>query len=101
MTDMTVAKTILEQLGGGLFARMTGAKRFTGGADSLTMSVAGRNENGAVNRVRVTLDPSDTYTIESFYCRGTNAAERFKESDVYCDCLQDAFLRATGLYTKF
>jgi hypothetical protein len=100
MTDMTVAKTILEQLGGGLFARMTGATGFVGSADSLSMKVAGRIEAGDVNVVKVTLDPSDTYTVEGFYMRAGKRAERFKESGVYCDMLQDCFLRATGLYAS-
>jgi len=36
MADLTVAKTILEQLGGELFVAMTGAKNFVGTEDSLT-----------------------------------------------------------------
>jgi hypothetical protein len=35
MSNLTVANTILEQLGGGRFIAMTGAKSFVGGEDSL------------------------------------------------------------------
>jgi len=39
MADLTVAKTIFEQLGGEHFVAMTGAKDFVGTEDSLTFKV--------------------------------------------------------------
>lgn len=95
---MNVANTILQQLGGNRFAVMTGAKNFVGSEDSLGMKV-GRNSMG-VSHIRVTLDPSDTYTIKAFSIRGGKVKEKGEESGVYCDMLQDAFLRLTGLYTR-
>jgi hypothetical protein len=43
MTDMTVARTILDQLGGARFVAMTGAREFVGSADSLTFKVSTRS----------------------------------------------------------
>ncbi len=52
MADLTVAKTILEQLGGELFVAMTGAKNFVGTEDSLTFEVGSNLKH--VSHVRVT-----------------------------------------------
>ena len=46
MSDMTVAKTILEQLGGNKFRVMTGAKNFMGFTDGLVMKI-GRNSSNS------------------------------------------------------
>lgn len=103
MSDQTVAKTILEQLGGPRFVVITGANTLTGHKDGLGMRVngkiaAGKIAAGKVNYVKITLDPSDTYTVESSYVRGTTITPRYKVSDIYCDSLQDAFEAATGLF---
>lgn len=58
-TNLQVAETIRQQLGGARFAMMTGAKNFVGGENMLLFSV-GRGAKAGINRVRVTLDPSDT-----------------------------------------
>ena len=39
MTDMTVARSILDQLGGARFVAMTGARELVGSADSLTFKI--------------------------------------------------------------
>jgi hypothetical protein len=107
-TDMTVAKTILDQLGGRRFVAMTGAKDFLGGAASLTFSLPARLAQDGINRVRVTLDPDDTYTVEAFKLTA-RSAERLAEQartpvwirrGVYCDGLAGAFSEATGLETS-
>ena len=40
-TDLTVANTILQQLGGNKFRVMTGAKNFVGSNDALTFRLPG------------------------------------------------------------
>ena len=40
MTDQTVPRSILDQLGGEYFVAMTGAGELVGSADSLTMKVS-------------------------------------------------------------
>ncbi len=64
--DLTVANTILAQLGGGgRLTAMIGATNFLGSANSLQFRFAAPATNGA-NSVRIVLDASDTYTVE-FY----------------------------------
>jgi hypothetical protein len=102
MTDMTVANTILEQLGGRMFVTMTGAKEMIGSDNSLTMRVNGRyNSAVRVNLFRVILDANDTYTVKAmFLSLSTGKLTLVAESsDIYCDGLQDAFERMTGLFT--
>jgi hypothetical protein len=57
MADLTVAKTILEQLGGEHFVALTGAKNFVGTEDSLTFEVGSNPKH--VSHVRVTQTPDD------------------------------------------
>jgi hypothetical protein len=100
---MSVALTILEQLGGRRFLVMTGAKSLAASESSLSMRLDSVNDQGhRIRAVRIDLDPSDTYTLTA-YGPGKEAydvVERYRQSDVYCDVLQDVFTRATGLYTS-
>lgn len=109
MADMAVAKTILEQLGGKRFLVMTGAKNLLGSPSMLQMDVRGSGPAGAVNRVEVWLDASDTYTVKAYrvhWGRDANGTRAWKVNDhgseagIYCDQLQAAFTRLTGLHTR-
>jgi hypothetical protein len=51
---MSVAKTILNQLGGNKFAAMTGAKNFVDCGDALSMKI-GRNKTSS-NYLKITLN---------------------------------------------
>ena len=97
-----VAKTILEQLGGRKFLVMTGAKNLIGGEHHLSMKLPGNARcNGKIcSGVRITLDPSDTYTIEAFVVRKLEYTVLDTHSDVYCDNLAEVFTRMTGLATR-
>jgi len=104
MSNVDVAKTILEQLGGGRFIAMTGAKNLIAGAGedrSLTFRLP-KSKDG-INAVKITLDPSDTYTVRFFRIgdRRTAYAQTDKSvhEDIYADMLQELFTRVTGLYT--
>src|ERR1700747_2333075 len=92
MADLTVAKTMLEQLGGEHFVAMTGAKNFVGTEDSLTFEV-GRNPKH-VSHVRVTQTPDDLYAV-TFFRRGK--APQIMDG-ICCDILQELFTNNTGLY---
>ena len=61
MTDMTVARSILDQLGGARFVAMTGARDFVGSADSLTFKIGVNPKR--VSQVRVTLTSADLYSV--------------------------------------
>lgn len=102
MTNLTVSKTILEQLGGNKFIVMTGAKEFIGSDTTLSFKI-GRN-SAQVNRVRIELTPMDTYKVTFFNIsvRKTGIVNKVinETTDVYCDQLQELFTRVTGMYTR-
>jgi hypothetical protein len=98
MTDLTVANTILQQLGGNRFRVMTGAKNFIGGKTSLSFRLP--KANRGINGVYINLEPSDTYKVE--FVRVQKSQRKVVETceDVYCDSLQDVFTSVTGLHTR-
>lgn len=100
-TDMTVAKTILDQMGGTRFVTMTGAKNFVGGENSLSFSLPKANHK--IKKVIITLNDNDLYDISFGYINKKKLewVEVAKEYDVYNDMLQQVFTMKTGLYTKF
>ena len=107
---MSIGQTIYEQLGGGRFAFITGAKKFLTHDNWLSFRI-GRNASKA-NYVRITLTPMDTYTVEfkritmPRLSRKTWTYSEYKETliakreGVYCDQLQDVFTEVTGLVTR-
>jgi hypothetical protein len=98
MSNLQVAKTILEQLGGNKFIAMTGAKNLVGGETSLSFKI-GRNAK-KISHVRIELDPSDTYTIKFLRVRKLEVKEVSSFSGVYNDQLQAVFTANTELYTS-
>lgn len=101
MTDMTVANTILAQLGGPKFRAMTGAKHFVGDKDTLSFQLPARFAKDGINAVRVKLDASDTYTV-TFLKIGRNYKHTTvrEVEGVYADSLQNVFENTTGLHTS-
>ncbi|MCW8332035.1 hypothetical protein MD588_24900 [Photobacterium sp. SDRW27] len=102
---LTVAKTILGQLGGNRFVAMTGAKQFVAiEAPGLQFDLPKDScfTKQAVCRVQVRLDPCDTYTVLAFSKkRGQlDFLEVSRQSGVYCDMLEDVFTDMTGLLTR-
>ena len=57
-----------------------------------------------INKVRITLDPSDTYTVEFMKIRkrhGVPQVETVKKTEgIYCDMLREVFTCYTGLTTR-
>lgn len=87
MTDATVARTILEQVGVG--TRMAiGARDMMYGDDSLTMRVGSSN---VTRHIRIRLDPNDTYSIRytSINRRNFDVIELENAAGVYCDNLSE------------
>jgi len=97
MTDMTVANTILDQLGGKQFLVVTGSNGMVGGKNSLTMFVPGTKHRGKV-KVTVELTPLDLYTVTVGRIKGFEWEEIEKRDMVYCDMLMDTFEELTGVY---
>jgi hypothetical protein len=100
--DMTVPKTILEQLGGRRFLAMTGATNLIGSADRLSFTLPGTPGfvRSGINVCRVTLTPMDTYTVEYLRVRGGKVRTVETCTDIYAENLQDCFSRETGLATR-
>lgn len=93
--DQTVATTILNQLGGRMFRMMTGARDFVFASDSLTCKL-GAGAKGS--HLRITLDASDTYTVETLRIRGATVTTVAEASMVYVDSLMDVVESQTGFY---
>ena len=93
--------TILSQMGGmGRLVMMIGAKQFACDEKSVKFRFAARSVDGS-NGVKVTLDPSDTYTVEFFSARGTSYKVKKELSGVYADDLVRIFEGQTKLYLSF
>lgn len=111
--NVEIARTILEQLGGGRFVSFTGSNNFRAVENGLEMHLA-RNASKA-NRLRVTLTGMDDYNMEFYRYTAPRYSTRGGEfktypekvammktfKGVYCDQLQELFTYATGLYTRF
>lgn len=96
-SDLTIANTILSQMGGsGRLTGFIGAYNYTGTENGVTFRFKCRAKNGS-NTFRVTLDPSDTYTIEFLSVRGTSFKIKEALSDIYAEDLVRVFQDKTGL----
>ena len=98
MSNLTVAKTILSQLGGNKFVAMTGAKNLAGDENSLSMRI-GRNSSNS-NYMKITLNSMDMYDIR--FSRIVKYQEKnIKEyNNVFNDMLTKIFTSHTGMYTR-
>ena len=101
-TTQQVAQTILSQLGGNRFIAMTGCSNFGSTPNSLSFKLPRGCANKATH-CTITLDASDTYTVEFVKCnmRATVYRQVVAETSmVYADQLCELFTAATGLYTS-
>ena len=93
---MDVAQEILSQLGGPRIAMMIGGKGFIGAENALQFGFRARARNG-INKIRIVLDPSDTYTVEFWRVHAGASKLVDSESMVYCDGLKSLCERRIGL----
>ena len=96
-SDMTVAKTILAQLGGQRFLTMTGAKFLLAHASALSFHLPSSFAKDGINRVRIDLTAQDLYDVTFSRARGLKIFYQAKVDGLYCDQLREAFTEATGL----
>lgn len=110
---MTVANTILNQLGGNKFLAMTGAKYLLDLHDGLRFNIP---KNGSkANKVEITLNGHDLYDVKFYkytpYKFRITKDGQFKETkekteivkefkDIYCDMLVEIFEQTTKMYTR-
>ena len=94
-----IAATIQNQIGNRALY-MLGAKNLIDHGDALSFRIRGSRK---ANYIKVTLDPSDTYSIE-FKKLGRAPAYKVTDvadfSGVYVDSLHAIIERTTGLYTS-
>ena len=96
MSDKQIALNIGNQLGGlGRLKAMTGATNFVAHEDGLSFKFKGCKHS---NYCKVTLDPSDTYSVEFGKIRKFNYTAKDTMSGIYNDMLMDTFEDYTGLY---
>ena len=88
----TIARTILEQIGGKRFAVMTGSRDFVDMGNRLRMSLA-RNKTSA-NR----LDIRKTFSKKTFESKAMDVEVH---EGIFFDMLEEVFTQVTGLYTHF
>ncbi len=95
---MQTANTILQQLGGGRFIAMTGAKLFCGDDTSLQFSIPKAKDG--INKVRIVLDANDTYSVTFYNLRGVKLTTKAEAEMIYAEMLAIVFEHHTGLRTS-
>ena len=96
---MTIAREILNQLGGNKFIAMTGAKNLTDTQDGLSFQLSSKLTKNACNAVKITLTPMDTYQVKFLKIGNLNLKTIKVIDHVYNDQLQQIFSSETGLDT--
>ena len=97
-TSMEVANLINWQIGHQA-RMMMGAKNPVGSEDSLTLKI-GRGAKGSAGFLKVTLDPNDTYTVETIRVRKLVPTVVEQESGIYADQIHESIERITGFFLK-
>lgn len=90
---LAVANTIAAQIGARAFFMM-GTRQKSGDANSLRFDIRGSPRG---NRICVTLDASDTYTVQLLKVRGLHAGVVAENEGVYSDMLHAIIEEMTGL----
>ncbi len=93
---MSIAKEILDQLGGNKFIAMTGAHNLATDGNNLCLKFKGSNK---ANYLRITLTAMDTYIMEFAKITPKNVYWHSKQDGIYNDMLQPLFTKVTGLQT--
>lgn len=105
MSNMIVANTILQQLGGNRFIAMTGASNFVGSEKGLSFRMKSRGICRPTNKsniCRITLRGDDTYDMEflNMNSRTLDMKDISKHEGLYADMLCSIFTDETGLDTR-
>ena len=99
MSNLKVAKTILEQLGGNKFRAMTGAKNLGGTEDALSMRI-GRNSSNS-NYLKITLNSWDLYDMKFSKLTRKFEEKSVKEyKNIHNIHLRLMFTKHTGMHTS-
>ena len=93
----SIAQVILAQLGGSRFLAMTGTSKLLALDNGLQFALPFPS---APNKIRITLDPTDTYTVGAFRVSKFEVKNRGTVEDVYAEDLRWVFTQLTGLETS-
>lgn len=96
---MNTSQIILQQLGGNVFVAMTGARHLVGSPDALQFKLPANFAKDGINTVRVSIDTTDTYTVEFGRSRGISYKTISVHLGIYAEMLRDLFTAQTGLDT--
>jgi hypothetical protein len=92
-----ISNRIFDTLGGARFCTMTNATEIIHGEQFLMMSLPSNLTKDSANRLRITIDGFNTFTIETFK-RSTQAFKSIhKETGVNLAVLRDRVAQITGL----
>jgi hypothetical protein len=97
MSDQTIARNILEQLGGNKAKVMIGIRSMVAHPDGFSFGWKCRGAKNRATNCWITLTPADTYTVEFFRTWRGNVTSVGKFEDIYNDSLITLFERETGL----
>jgi hypothetical protein len=89
-----VSQNIAEQIGSAAFFMLGARGSLLGSDNSLQFDVKGSR---ACSRIIVTLDTSDTYTVQFWKGKGLNIRKVGEQSFVYADSLKTTIEGFTGL----
>lgn len=100
MSDLRIANTIAQQIGGKAFFLM-GTRQKIGTSNSLIFDIRGSKK---ANKIEITLEPSDTYRIDFYKNKRVKkffppeSIRVHTSDDIYFDMLHEVIERNTGLY---
>lgn len=91
-----VAETILDQIEVNKLSAMIGVSSVGHSENSVQVRFKARAKDG-INLFKITLDPSDTYTVSFYRVTKNGATLKGSFEDIYCDQLIDLIEDKTGL----
>ena len=94
---MSVAETILQQLGGQRFTAMTGSKNSLADGNRLTITLDEATDTYRMRFYKYTAGRLNKKTFEWVPDKVVEVAEF---DNVYCDMLQELFTQVTWMYTR-
>ena len=101
-TNPTVAIAIIDQLGGRMFLRMTGAKDMIAYPNGIKLRIPARMAKNGINGMSIMLNGSDLYDVQFLKVNMTKQTHVIvsEHHDMFNDQLRELFERETGLYTS-
>jgi hypothetical protein len=97
---MTVAQTILAQIGGNRFIVMTGATGFVSTEDSLSFQFPRNTPKNKIKYIKIILKGDDTYTVKfyQYNAKKFEVKEILESAGLYVGELKSKIELETGVY---